>query len=135
MRISEKQKRFVREKLKGKSSRRAALDAGYSINTAKDANAEIRDKPGTQAYMKQLMEKAGITDEVIAKKLQEGTDATTLLGKDAIEYTDYRTRLDYLKYINELTGTKSKTEVDITTNGEPLQIIFSQDNNESLGSN
>lgn len=67
--------------------------------------------------MGQLLENIGVTDDVLAKKLEEGLHATNLNGKDAIEHIDYKTRLDYLKYSSELKGHKPNDKLDINLSG------------------
>lgn len=118
------QKKFVEEKLKGKSSRRAALDAGYSENTATNANDNILERRGTMEYFQSKMKEAGITEDKVAQVLEEGLGATNLNGKDAIEHKDFKTRLDYAKYINELGGYQVIKKTDITSGGKSINDLF-----------
>jgi phage terminase small subunit len=110
---TDRQKRFVEEKLKGKSNRRAALDAGYSEETADNATDRVAEKVGTIEYMRYCMRKAGITEDRAAKVLEEGMNAVTFT-KDGTEVTDSKVRLDYVKYINELGGLKPSEKHEIS---------------------
>lgn len=126
VRISEKQKKWVGNKLMGKSDRQAAVEAGYSKSVVDNVKADIKEKPGTQAFLNQLgikLEEIGVTDEKLAKKLEEGLEATSLFGKEATEHEDYRTRLEYLRYIGELKGHQVKQQIDLTTKDQPLNQL------------
>jgi hypothetical protein len=49
--LTTKQKKFIQGKLKGLSSRKAALHAGYSERTAAHANKDIAKKPAVNAAL------------------------------------------------------------------------------------
>jgi phage terminase small subunit len=69
------QRKAIVEKLKGKTDSRAARDAGYSPATAHRASIDVFGKPVVQAKFAEIMERAGITDELLAQRLREGLDA------------------------------------------------------------
>ncbi len=139
IRTTEKQKKFVEGKLNGKSSRRAALDAGYKQSVADNANTEILVKLGTQTYMNklgQLLEDQGVTDLKLVKAIKKGLKAKGYYGKDAIEGDDYKTRLDYIKFASELKGHKVNDKVDINfTNNLFLNVRSEIDKEEHEGVN
>jgi hypothetical protein len=87
---------------------------------------EKQKKPvrGTQEYVRKILGDVGINDILIAKRLSEGLNATSLNGKDAIEHPDFKTRLEYIKYILELMGESPKKRVDITSGDQPIGFIF-----------
>lgn len=99
-----KQKKFVENKLKGMSSQKAALEAGYSPNTAKTANREIAEHRGTQLIANKLgqaLNDKGVDETFLANKIYDGFGA--VIPRTDGE-ADYKTRLDYIKYSSELQG-------------------------------
>ncbi|MCK7532369.1 MAG: hypothetical protein MZV63_15715 [Marinilabiliales bacterium] len=62
-----KQRRFVAELLKGKSQRQAAAGAGYN----EDYGSDLMKMPAVQVELSRAMQKAGIDDLLIARKLRE----------------------------------------------------------------
>lgn len=123
---TEKQIRFVQGKMEGKSTTQAALDAGYSPNTAKNPTKDILAKPGVQEYANKLgalLEARGVTDELITQKLEEGL-ASHKGGMN--NDPDYKTRLDYLKYMAELKGHKVTDKLDLTTDGKAINIKWGE---------
>lgn len=90
--LTPKQARYIENLKTANTKREAALSAGYASETADNAKQHIEDRiaesVGQSAFIK-LMEEAGLTDEYLADKLKEGTQATKLFGKDAIEHPDY----------------------------------------------
>jgi phage terminase small subunit len=70
-----RQRKYVKGVLSGKSGRQAAKDAGYSARTADRATVQIESKPAVVQAFKAVLEKAGITDELLARRLREGVDA------------------------------------------------------------
>lgn len=68
--------------LAGKSKTRAARDAGYAKSVGKNAKAKLDDKPAVAKLFKDLMEKAGITDERLAKRIAEGLNANVLVREN-----------------------------------------------------
>ena len=69
-----RQSKYVRGVLAGKTKKRAALDAGYSESTAKRTIA-IDGRPPVAWLFTELLEKAGITDGLLARRIREGLDA------------------------------------------------------------
>ena len=119
--LTAKQKKFVEIKLSnpGLSIRQAAIRAGYATVTADYPQRNITSNHGIIEYANKLglqLELHGATDELIAKKVIEGFEATKQ-GYDSSELPDYKTRLDYLKYAGELKGHgTNKTEINNTQN-------------------
>ena len=117
---TEKQKRFVREKLKGKSSYRAATDAGYSPNTAVNANQDILEKPGTQSVIASLkgeMKKLGFDEKLVARRLNDSMFAEKLNNKGD-SYTDWNAvhrSIDKFLSLNEIASETIKNQHDISS--------------------
>jgi hypothetical protein len=84
--INLRQRKFLKGKIEGKSSAQAARDAGYAESTAMRADEQIASKPAVRGAFKKLMEAAGITDELLARRLKEGIDAkeTKFFQKDGL---------------------------------------------------
>ena len=73
--LTHRQQKFVQGKLAGKSSRKAALEAGYSPSVADKANELINESPTVKAALTDLLESAGVTDRLLAQRIREGLDA------------------------------------------------------------
>ncbi len=83
----------------GRSASAAMREAGYSAKTA-TAPAKLTTSDG----FKELMEQMGISDEKLAKRLDEGLDATkaVVMGKESNEsfvdiQPDYMVRHKYIE--------------------------------------
>lgn len=72
---SPRQRKYVKGVLAGKSGAQAAREAGYAEGTAHRATVQIEGKPAVQALFRDLLERAGVTDELLAQRLREGLDA------------------------------------------------------------
>lgn len=125
---TEKQEAFIREKLKGKSDRRAALDAGYAPSVAHHADREI--VPRVEASLREALERVGLRREKLARRLAEGVDAKEIrfFAKDGI-VTDQRVvpdlgmRHTYLQTVLKLQGElieKHQVSVNLSL-GELIQ--------------
>lgn len=79
------------------SDMQAALAAGYSKATATQAAHSI-ENPRVLTYMARLMDNAGITDEKLVAKIDEGLEAMRIQGTDDnfIEVADHNARHKYL---------------------------------------
>lgn len=69
-------KRAIKEMIKGKSRKRALMDAGYTENTAWKKGKRTIDRIAQNGGLKLAMEKAGLTDEYLAMGIKECTQAT-----------------------------------------------------------
>ena len=103
-----KQARFVDGLSKGKSARRAALDAGYSESSADHATTEIL--PAAERTFCEVIRRA-IPVERLVLRLNEGLDAVEVKvasseGKitDQREFVDYGERRAYAELIVKLGG-------------------------------
>lgn len=96
-----KQRNFVAGLLKGKTKAEAAVDAGYSA----DYGSELAKTATVQNILAEAMQKAGITDNLIARKLREGLDAKTPPRKEGgSQYPDQFVRKQFLDVIFKLRG-------------------------------
>jgi phage terminase small subunit len=111
-----KKRKYVQGRLKGKSKFRAATDAGYSANTAKNASRDIETED-VNRELRTLLVKAVPLSRIV-KIIDEGCEATKLEFakhngkiKDVMEVVDHGMRKEYAKLRLQLTGEK-------TTGGE-----------------
>lgn len=68
----------------GKKKGEALIAAGVSPASARSNSAEILARPGVRAALAVALDDAGITTERIAKKLDEGLDATKIISANLI---------------------------------------------------
>jgi hypothetical protein len=94
--MTKKQTKYVTARLNGESQRGAARAAGYSENTVHIASRSIEQSVGVQEAFRRALRKAGLTDELLAKRLVSGLNArrTEFFQKDG-QVTDKRTVIDY----------------------------------------
>lgn len=107
-RATVKQAMFVEGLTKGKSARRAALDAGYSESSADHATTEIL--PAAERAFCEVIRRA-IPVERLVQRLNEGLDAVEVKvaayeGKitDQRKFADYGERRAYAELIVKLGG-------------------------------
>ena len=133
-----RRERYVEGLMDGKSRRRAALDAGFPVNQAENAKNRI-EGPITQALILQALMEAGVTLRRLAKKMDEGLEATRAQsvtggqGKPAtLEYVaDFETRLKYIQHACKILGIREAEEQQVpemrvnivAVGGGPLQDI------------
>jgi len=102
--LTSKQREFIKQKLEnpGISNSRAAIAAGYSPNTAKNALKNIIENRGTQKFIERLA-----NDDVLAFKLNEGLEAyrVDITGD---KQPDFKTRLEYIREMLGLKGYKTE---------------------------
>src|SRR5438105_1745839 len=93
---SVKQRKYVKGLLDGKSKKDAALDAGFTQSRADNAKQKIDDKPAVQQLFKDVLEAAGISDEILAQIALEGLSAvdTKFATKDGV-FLDERDLIAY----------------------------------------
>lgn len=73
--LSIKQKRFIQELPTSKSSKEAALKAGYSPNTARFIASENLTKPNIQREIVRVLDQAGLDDSKLATRLSKAIDS------------------------------------------------------------
>lgn len=100
------QKRFVKEYLERGKVGEAAKAAGLT----ETYGSKLLKAPKIQKALTNAMEKAGITDAAIAKKVKEGLDATTPpvdggeRGGGRPEWPDFGVRREYLDFAAKVRG-------------------------------
>lgn len=117
---------YVDGLMQGKTKKKAALDAGYSMNTALNATADIeKSKP-----VQQLMEEAGLTNTYIIGKLKQGMEADKPFGKFGDIHPDYATQHKFMEtsmklkgILKEDTPQQTNTQINIIANSEEIKKI------------
>lgn len=118
-RMTDKQRRFCEEYVIDWNASRAALDAGYSAKTAYSIGNENLKKPEITAYIDKIKNDLSRLS---------GVSALLLIEELKKIVTDEKMRPDYkinaIKELNNMLGhnAPTKTETDITSNGQQLQI-------------
>jgi len=72
--LTPKQRKYVKGVVEGKSKKQAALDAGYTESMAQKPKDKI-ETPAVKAAFTELLEQAGVTDELLAQRIFEGLNA------------------------------------------------------------
>jgi len=80
MRDKQAEKRYLKERGKGKSIRKAAKAAGVPLRTAARAEGD----PKLKSEMAQALEKVGATKEKIALTVLEAMDATKVISANVV---------------------------------------------------
>lgn len=91
-------------RINGMNQLDAALAAGYSEKYAKQA---CRIEKLVKVSLTTHLERAGVTEKKLAKKIAEGLEATKLCGINDVEHPDYLTQHKYLQTSLELKGLVS----------------------------
>lgn len=123
--LTERQKKFCRELLKGKNQTQAAIDAGYSKNGAKVTASQLLTHPNVKAYLAELSKK------VESSAIMTGSEVLQMLTKIAIKAPrsgDCLRALDLLgkhhKLFTEMHEHQHNFTVmpTITRGGKPVDI-------------
>lgn len=109
-----RERRFIRGIAEGLIPREAARKAGYTEMTCRRMGSEKLKDPRFINKIAIIMERHGVTDEKLVRKLDEGLDSTKVISaniiaqngegmsdahgttKDFVEVPDYATRHKYL---------------------------------------
>ena len=109
--LTNKHKRFVRNTIAGMSSAMAASRAGYAPSYGKN----LLQQPAVRTELALQMQKAGITETLLAKKLREGLNAQTPPKREGgQQYEDQFVRKQFLDVIFKLRGDYSSIKTEHT---------------------
>jgi hypothetical protein len=72
---SVKQRHYVKGRIAGKSKKQAALEAGYAKSTAENTKQKIDKKPEVQKLFEELLEEAGVSNPLLARRIYQGLHA------------------------------------------------------------
>ncbi len=99
---------------------------------ADNANQKIDKKPAVQALFREVLEKAGVTDELLAKRIYQGLHATAVSKSTANAkrevLIDFGERREMVELAGKIKGViVDKVEVDATIGlSELLTESFSE---------
>lgn len=99
--LTEKQRKFIKNKTEGMTDRAAALKAGYSRNTAKNVKQHILG-PTMFKALHEILEEKGLTDNQLAEDLLAGTKATKLVTSPTEpdrEWPDWNNRHHFIETV------------------------------------
>jgi len=122
--VSTRARKYIQNKVAGMSDYQAAVNAGYSKNTA-IAAADNIENPSVKLLMNELMDKKGLTDDHLIDVLSEGLhESSKIHGTDNnfVEIPDYMVRHKYLETALKIKG-KLVDRKDITSGGKPIPIL------------
>lgn len=128
--LSLKERRYLANRLQGKSKKDSAIDAGFSQSIAHNATVKIESRAHVRAALEEAVLKAVPVSKFL-RRLEEGFDATTVKvatmdGQitDFIEVADYGERRQYMDMYRECAGLgNNNSKGPIVT--VPIQIVTS----------
>lgn len=108
---------YVEGLMDGKTKKQAALDAGWPEHQAREA-CRYADGPITQQLLRESMDRAGLTIDVLSAKMREGLDAqkpVVLSGGMNAPATmtmvdDFDARLKFIQHAHKMLGVISGSE-------------------------
>jgi phage terminase small subunit len=123
-------KKYIKNKIAGMSDYQAAIKAGYSPNTAVAAAKNI-ENPSVEAAMEEILDRAGLTDEYMAGKLREATEATKIHGTNDnfVEIKDWMAILKALDLGYRVKG-KMVEKKDVNLKSSNVIVLPEQELND-----
>lgn len=135
MALTVKQRKLVKGIAEGKTKRQAAIDAGYSPDSAGPLATETLRNPNVRDAFLTAMEKAGVTDEKLNQVMREGLEANRVVSArivksrptnideelaeanqntdDFIEVPDHATRHKFLETAIDVKGAKAAKNINV----------------------
>jgi hypothetical protein len=120
-----RQLKFIKMKIDGASDARAKREAGYSHSTK---TKDILKNAGHRFGF--LLDKAGLSAELLAQRVREGVDATatvtaTRKGRisDAVQFVDYRERREMVSLVLKLCGLYPADKLKVETRDRTLEDL------------
>ena len=136
--LDERERRFVKGVVEGKSLTQAAMDAGYAKSTAEKKSYAILQRPLVRSKLTNALERVGVTLEGIVQPIVDGLNATkSYVTKDGLmvesQVPDHKIRLDAARIAVALLGGIPKVSVALTTaHGLNLFIAVSPERPQTL---
>jgi len=116
--LTNQQKKFCEEYILDWNGARAARDAGYSENTAREQASRLLTKVHIEAYIKEiqddLQKQAGISrlsNVNVLKKIIDDKKA------------DFRDKMKAIEVVNKMLGFNAPEQKDVTSGGKPVEGI------------
>ena len=123
---STRARHYIAGLVAGKSKRQAAKAAGYSDTVASHPGRKLDNQPAVQALFVELLEQAGVSDELLAQRIYEGLNATrvsreTMHAKREVR-PDFEERRKMVQFVVTLKGYVQAGELQQNT--RPIQISW-----------
>lgn len=113
---SVRQRLYVRGVIAGKTKKRAARDAGYAKSTASNVKGKIESKKAVQQLFSELLERAGVSDKLLAKRIKEGLSATVVSKSTANAFrevlVDYGERREMAELAIRMKGLQPAEKIE-----------------------
>lgn len=114
-----KHKKFISNLMQGRGIQKSAELAGFDGSTGYD----LMKNPAIKTALVAKMEKAGITEDMLAKKLKQGLSAKTVPRRDGGKrYDDQFVRKQFLDIIFKLRGDYAPEKIESTQ--QSIKIII-----------
>ena len=123
---SRKQKKFIRKVVETGNYRKSAELAGYDAQYG----SYLARQPKIQTELQQALVKAGLTDDTVAEKIDEGQKATYVKKDGGTEYPDYHARHKYVDMQIKIGGGYAPEKHEIQQ--KKLVIILSPELRKGL---
>lgn len=110
--VTPRHRKFVKGLIAGKSPSAAAISAGY---TEGGYGSHLMKQPAVQSILVAEMEKQGLTDSVLVRKLRDGLNAQTVPRREGGQrYDDQFVRKQFLDIIFKVRGDYAPERTEST---------------------
>lgn len=104
--LTDKQKKYIKNRRAGLNKYQSAINAGYSKNTAINAKKDL-DQPLKKRGLQSVLEELGVTDKYLIRKAKQGLNAKKIVTSHTepdYKFPDYNIRHKYLETALRLRG-------------------------------
>ena len=127
---TDKQKRFLKNRMAGMNKRQAAIQAGYASSTASIVAKKLTDRLACNKYFMEEAHRQGLTVEAIISELKRGvTEAMHALYPNQ---PDNYNRRGYTDLAMKLFGAYAPTKVDLDIQKKEATIVITPEIIERL---
>jgi hypothetical protein len=110
--VTPRHRKFVKGLIAGKSPSAAAISAGY---TEGGYGSHLMKQPAVQSILVAEMEKQGLTDSILVRKLRDGLNAQTVPRREGGQrYDDQFVRKQFLDIIFKVRGDYAPERTEST---------------------
>ena len=114
-------RKYIKNKIAGMSDHQAAIEAGYSKATAKNAAKNV-EKHGVKELLEDLMDRKGLTDDKLIDALVDGLNNAQKV-QCGVRLKDHATREKYLETALKLKDKFPAEKHELGgKNGEPIVV-------------
>jgi hypothetical protein len=115
-----RQRKLIKLTVEGKKRKEAGIEAGFSPKTAESQASQTLAKPNVREAFLAAMDKAGITDDRLAKVMDEGLKANrAVVGTDAtgktmdfMDVPDHSTRHKFFDSATKIKGLEAAKKIE-----------------------